>query len=60
MTLEKDLEELNSALKDLKAKTVDRFIEWFWKIKYAKIIYILLYVISGAYVLTSFYLTFNQ
>jgi len=59
MTLQKDLSELDKVLSDLKAKTVDKLGAWFWKIKYAKLIYILLYMISGVYVLASFYLTFN-
>ena len=59
MTLEKDLGELNLSLKEFKAQTIYKFGAWFWKLKYSKLIYILLYVISGAYVLTSFYFTFN-
>lgn len=59
MTLQKDLDEMDKALNNLKVQTIDRFDEWFWKLKYAKFIYILLYAISGIYVLTSFYLTFN-
>lgn len=59
MSLEKDLNELNESVSDLKSQTIERFVAWFWGLKYAQAIYIALYVIAGAYVLTSFYLTFN-
>lgn len=61
MTLQKDLSELDKVLGELKAKTIDKFGAWYVKFfgRFAFPIYVLLLLISGAYVLTSFYLTFN-
>ena len=58
MTLQKDLSELDKVLGELKAKTIDKFGAWYVKFfgRFAFPIYVLLLIISMAYVLTSFYL----
>ena len=61
-TLQEVLDNFNRALKDLKAETVDKFGVWYTRFfgRLAFPLYVILLLISMAYVLTSFYYTLNK
>ena len=62
MTLQKDLDKLDTAFKDFKAQTIDKFGAWYFRFfgPFAFPIYVILLLITMAYVLTSFYYTLND
>lgn len=61
-TTQEAFDNLNKAFKDLKSETVDKFGSWYFRFfgRLAIPLYVILSLVSMAYVLTSFYLTLNQ
>ena len=62
MTLQKDFDKFDSALKDLKAETIDKFGAWYIRFfgPFAFPLYVILLLVSMAYVLASFYYSLNK